>query len=405
MNILLTLLLALSSQAHGNLPDIPPDASSSEYRPYLAANHLFSVADDGLDPVLRAGERNLAWLEFINSHLPENEKLSFTSKETQNGIPIDRPSEYSPGIILKDFGRLKSIYPTELAKIVFDGAPFTQNPPILTSEYLTWSRALDRAYQISARWRTMRGWLPILESRRSSDIRGYYFLSRMENREEKLKKFAAQSPEEQKNIRDWLISLCLNNYDSLSTCQGRIDQMITSQADLNAYYSQRERRSSELYRSFFTIPDHARRRDFSWANNRLITPFTDPEKEEVRHFMKFNVEDEWKWGEWKLEMPFSTERGHPYVVFQPGATPNVNGLGGDRITMNANQPLSEYDAQWTIRHEFGHVLGLPDCYVEFYAAEKQAIVNYQIDVDNIMCSRRGHVKQENVDELARVYGR
>ena len=104
-------------------------------------------------------------------------------------------------------------------------------------------------------------------------------------------------------------------------------------------------------------------------------------------------------------MPFTAERGHPYVVFQPGATPNVNGLGGDRITMNANQPLTEYDAQWTIRHEFGHVLGFPDCYVEFYVRERNVIINYQLDTANIMCSRLGHVKTENVTELRRAYGR
>ena len=71
--------------------------------------------------------------------------------------------------------------------------------------------------------------------------------------------------------------------------------------------------------------------------------------------------------------------------------------------MDANQPLTEYDAQWTIRHEFGHVLGLPDCYVEFYIQERGVIMNYQLDIDNIMCSRRGHVKETNVQELERAY--
>lgn len=404
MNTLLALLLALTAQAHDNIPDIPPDATSAQYRQHLTNQNLLQSADDGLDPILRAGERNLAWLEFINSHLPEKEKLSFTSKETQRGIPIDKPNEYSPSLILKDYNHLKFIYPVELARVVFDQHEFTKTPPILTDDYLTWSRALDRSYQIAARWRTMRYWLPILESRRSSDIRGIYFLSRLENREQKLAQFHSLEPAEKAQIREWLISLCLNNYDDFNSCQSQVDLLIENNSDLNAYYKQREPRSSELYRSFFTIPDFARRRDFSWVNNKFITPFIDPVRPDVRHFMQFNVEDEWRWGDWKLEMPFTTERGHPYVVFEPGATPNVNGLGGDRITMNANQPLTEYDAQWTIRHEFGHVLGLPDCYVEFYAAEREAIVNYQIDVDNIMCSRRGHVKQENVDELARVYG-
>lgn len=408
MNTLLALLLSLTAHAHNQqLPDIPPDAPSAEYRAHLAANHPLTAAEkaadrDGLDPVLRAGERNLAWLEHINSF--REQKLSFTSKETQHGYPIDAPSEYSPPIILKDFAGLEAELPAEMKAILFSNAPFPDNPPLGEEEYIRWGHSLDRSYQIAARWRTMRSWLPYLESRRGQDVRGYYFLSRLENREEKLRRFPSLPQEERAQIRDWLIGLCLNNYDSFAACQSRIDRMITRQEDLNAYYKAREPRSSELYRSFFTIPDFARRRDFTWEENKLIAPFTDPEKEDVRHFLQFNIQDEWKWGEWRLELPFSTEAGHPYVVFEPGATPNVNGLGGDRITMNASQPLTEYDAQWTIRHEFGHVLGLPDCYVEFYVAERQSIVNYQIDVDNIMCSRRGHVKQENVNELRRVYG-
>jgi hypothetical protein len=250
MNTLLALLLSLTAFAHGNLPDIPPDATSTQYQAHLASHNLQQAADDGLDPILRAGERNLAWLEFINSHLPEKEKLSFTSKETQRGIPIDQPNEYSPSLILKEYNHLKFIYPVELGKVVFEGGEFTKTPPILTDDYITWSRALDRSYQIAARWRTMRGWLPILESRRSSDIRGIYFLSRLENREEKLKNYSSLAADEQARIRDWLISLCLNNYDSFSTCQARISQMIANKADLNAYYKQREPRSSELYRSF-----------------------------------------------------------------------------------------------------------------------------------------------------------
>jgi len=56
-------------------------------------------------------------------------------------------------------------------------------------------------------------------------------------------------------------------------------------------------------------------------------------------------------------------------VFEPGVTPHVNGIGGRIITMDANAPLDDYDVSWTIRHEYGHVLGFPDCYVEFYIAQ------------------------------------
>lgn len=402
--LLLALLLPLTSLAHKGIPDLPPDALSADYRPFLRKS--LGADTEGLDPIFAAGERNSAWLTHINSFRPENDKLSFTSKETQRGYPIDQPNEYNPTIIKNRFAELKAKLPPEIFSVIFENADFTKEPPIETKAYLELGLQLDRSYQSAARWRTMKPWLPMLEGRRADDIRGYYFLSRLENREERLKNFASQGDGMKAQIKEWLIGMCLNRHDTVARCE---QEFTSNLANLPALYRSLETRSKAVYDENFTIPDYAARSDFRWESSgkgeRLVAPFTDPETPAVRHFMQFNVEDEWKWANWELKLPFTTEGGHPYVVFRPGATPNVNGLGGDRITMDANQPLTEYDAQWTIRHEFGHVLGLPDCYVEFYVPERKAIINYQIDVENIMCSRRGHVKAENVAELKRVYGR
>jgi len=408
MKTLLLLLLPLLSHAHGTIPDIPPDASSQEYRSRLKALPP-KAALDSLDPVVQAGERNLDWLEHINSFLPEGEKLSFTSKETQRGIPIDQPNEYNPTLILAEFIALKNRYPAKMRAVIFEGAPFTNTPPIELKDYIEFSRLLDRSYQSAGRWRLMQYYLPQLEGRRKSDIRGVYFLRRLENRAAKLKNFSTLPEKEKIQIQEWLAGMCFNGTDYLAACQREVKSAVDAKSDLNPLYARWLPNASARYDSFFRIPDYAPRSDFTWetraGEQKLVAPFLDPGKNDVRHFVQHNVEEEWKWGEWKLELPFVQSGLHPYIVFIPGATANVNGLGGDTITMDANQPLTEYDAQWTIRHEFGHVLGLPDCYVEFYQADKQVIVNYQIDVSNIMCSRRGKVKAENVEELKRVYGR
>jgi hypothetical protein len=156
------------------------------------------------------------------------------------------------------------------------------------------------------------------------------------------------------------------------------------------------------YNSYFKLP--VKRQDLDWNSKLSTIPFIDPRNEAIKQWLKVNIEDEWRWGEWSLVLNFvSSGMGHAHVEFQAGATPHVNGLGGNTITMDANLPLQQYSSRWTIRHEYGHVLGFPDCYLEFYDTKEKVMINYQIDITNLMCSRRGHLKQIHFDELKRVY--
>ncbi|MGZ3656545.1 MAG: hypothetical protein ACXVCS_13375 [Bdellovibrionota bacterium] len=406
MNILF-LLFALVAHAAPKAPDIPPDAPTSMYRAALGAR-LLVAQDDGLDAIVQLGERNLAWLNHINSLRPGGDKLSLTSKATQTGIPIDAPKEYNPELVQKKLADLKPKIPAVMQEVLFDNKPFTDTPPVALDDYLTASRELDKVYQTGLRWRMMSGYLDYLAGRRHDDLRGWYFLSRLENRADKLKNLKSQSQDLQKNARDWLVGMCFNadNGDDISACQNSVDAMIKNGSDLEDYYEEKAPISAEIFSGYFTIPEGVARPEIRFedgAQSRLIAPFTDPVKPEVRSFLQDNIQDEWRFQNWHLELPFSTADALPHVEFQPGVVPHVNQIGGDTIILNATQPLTEYDAQWTIRHEFGHVLGFPDCYVEFYEKERNVIVNYQFDVDNLMCSRRGHIQERHVAELKRIY--
>jgi hypothetical protein len=343
----------------------------------------------------------------MNSTRPADQKISLSSKETARGYPIDKPTEYNPTLIQGQFSDLKKILPPEIAHVVLEGAAFTPNPPLPLKDYIYWGDQVDRVYQIASRWRTMQPYLYYLEQRRSEDIRGYYFLSRMKDRAAKLANYAGLADQEKSDIRGWLIGLCINNGGPAATCTREVDAKIAGKNDLEAYYQQNQANAAETYNSYFRIPSSAPRPEFREEalakGSRFLAPFQDPGTDEVRHFLQDNIQDEWKFGDWHLELPFQNNSELAHVEFEPDATPHVNGLGGDTITMNANQPLTEYDAQWTIRHEYGHVLGFPDCYVEFYVRERNVIINYQLDTANIMCSRLGHVKAENVSELRRAY--
>jgi len=209
--------------------------------------------------------------------------------------------------------------------------------------------------------------------------------------------------EQRTQLLDWMISLCLNNDLELQRCKQSLTDKIEAGKSLQATYDQWRPAAKKIYEGFFAIPASVRRTDLKFTDPmHLKAPFRTPETPEILAFMRDNVEDEWKWGGWKLTLEFDP-LAKTRVRFVAGVTPNVDGLGGNTITMNADQPLSEYDAQWTIRHEYGHTLGFNDCYVEFYDVDRKAIVNYQVDVDNLMCSRQGKIQEIHLEELKRAY--
>lgn len=73
----------------------------------------------------------------------------------------------------------------------------------------------------------------------------------------------------------------------------------------------------------------------------------------------------------------------PFLEFIKGVTPYVSGKTYNKITMDPDYSLDDYDTQWTIRHEFGHVLGFPDCYLEFFDPDKKEMTYYTIEPDNL----------------------
>jgi len=54
-------------------------------------------------------------------------------------------------------------------------------------------------------------------------------------------------------------------------------------------------------------------------------------------------------------------------------------------------------------HEFGHILRLPDCYLNFYDVKEQKVTYYELDPSNLMCSHTGTLNKDVYKELKRAY--
>ncbi len=395
---------ALSKKERHNhkIPHIMPDAESSEYLAlYDKAGRPRGATD--LQFAIKLGERNLKWLNHMNSFRPDGQKIQLTKPGQLKGIPIDAPSKYSPETIKTDYDSTYRDMPVDMAKILYSSVPFTENPPIPEDEYVIWAKKVDRNYQTAVRWTLMEPYLGYLEMRRADDLRGFYFLSKKTNDvEETLKNFSSQTPELQEQIKTWLSQMCTNNEGLSSDCVNTVDQSEKAGTLLDLFKKYLPG-SQNIWNQYFSLENP--RPEITWSSkvpNLMSVPFMDPKNDSIKNFLITNIEDEFKWNNWNLKLKMLPQ-AQIHVEFQSGVTPHVNGAGGDTITMDANSPLTEWDTQWTIRHEFGHVLGFVDCYLEFYDVKEKAIVNYQLDVDHLMCSRAGRMQQSIFDTLKTFY--
>jgi len=389
------------------LPHLDLDMTATEYRSLLETRERQNRLDeaepnkDSLQPVMDTGKRFLDWTIYINENRPKGQEISLTNESTQLGWPIDQPRVSNPTIILDTFAKLKADMPKWLHKVLYEGAAFEKNPPVSDTEYVSWGLKVVRNYESASRWRLQEPFLGAYAARKKDDVRGHYFLSKETDLERKLKNIATLSQNEQTRLNTLLVSLCYITVANESSCKSGLQKV-----GAWVFFNQHKAAGQKKWDSFFVVP--VQRPDVEWTGqspNLFYLPFVNPNEADVVDFLVNNIEDEWKWNSWQLRLKFqATASGDTtHVKFRPGATPNVNGLGGSTITMDANQPLTEYNVRWTIRHEFGHVLGFPDCYIEFYDSNQKTMISYQLDISNLMCSRKGKLQEKHYDELKRVY--
>ncbi len=382
-----------------NLPHLDLEIKGAEYSHWLRSKLLIS----DFNPIMRMGKRNLDWLNQLNAARPGAAPLSFSKAGAQQGFPIESPRVYSPAIIQKQFEDLMITLPQAMKSVLVDGAPLTDTLPIAEKTYLEFGLEVDRVYQIAARWMLLEPYLPALADRKKQDVRGYYFLQKEENLPEKLNQFKTLSAEQQRPLAEWLTGICAMQ-NSERRCRAEL-QVAVQGDSVDVYYRKYHPYAQEKWDEFFKIPE--KRSDVRWAAARpelMSVPFLRPSESSVVQFL-MNIEEEWRFKDWRIGLAFTDQLSADTIrlEFKAGVTPNVDRLAGNIITLDANAPLSEFEVQWTIRHEFGHSLGFPDCYLEFYDEQREEMVSYQLDTTNLMCSRRGHLQEKHYVELKRVY--
>jgi hypothetical protein len=393
--------------AHLSLGDL--EMTGPEYERLIEnKNLMIPTSDDGSDPlrvILNVGKRNLDWLTFINSRRDSQNKLELSTPETQQGIPITSPRISNRTMIADGWEGLKETLSSVVYDVLINQKSFTTDLGVSDEQFLREIRSVDHYYQRASRWLLQEPYLDMYARESIYDVRGYYYLQQEPDLAEKLNVFDTLTEAKRNDLRTWLVMECVNATSIKSTCEADFNTAVQSHKVLE-YHQQYVILAQDMWDSFFRID--AFRNDVTWTSqqpNKMVIPFRDPQAPAVSAWLSDNIQDEFRWGGWALNLSFQPngDDSMTHIVFKEGATPHVNELAGSEITMDGNRHINEYSSRWTIRHEYGHVLGLPDCYIEFYDREAEVMINYQLDITNLMCSRRGKFQQKHFDELKRVY--
>jgi hypothetical protein len=361
-----------------------------------------------LQPILDAGKKMYKWIDAINSALPPGQKFTLSTAETQRAYPIDHPMSYNVALIEKMMNDFESQAPASMKDVILSSAPVTESFPIPSDQFRTAGLLLDKAYGFSQRWLLLLPEIADYREAKIDDVRGYYVLSGEADLDKKLKGFGQLPKADRDRLSAALVGICLNAGVSKRLCGLELG-VAKVRNKVPAFYAEYVAAGKSAWDEFFDIPSDVARKDVSWTFSSpyvMTVPFLDPQDAVVLAYLTGNIEDEWKSLPWQLKLQF-VATGDPdqtiHIKEVPGSLPHVNALGGSEITMDGNAPLSEYNVRWTIRHEYGHTLGLPDCYIEFWDDESDSFVSYQLDITNLMCSRRGHFKPVHFEELKKTY--
>lgn len=406
MKSLLFISLFVPVLAFGFGPHVPLDLSIEETQKLWETRkgQKDTQTEPHIQKAIKGGEILNKWLAKINENRRSDNQLRLTSSNSRgSGIPINKPGKYGPKTLKADLEKVLAESPKEMLDVIYNGKEITGKNPITDELFIQHGRKISRLYQYAVRWETViKPWMSYFKQNKRRDVRGFYYLEREENLKEKLDNFSNLSNEDQKRLGGYLKQTCINNNVSKNICNSRFKRALKKKA-LYEFKVEHWQGAKKNWDSFFKISNP--RKDVKWDSstpNTMKVIFKDPKNERIANWLKENIEDEFQTDTWQMEFNFvKGGLGVAYLKFKPNVTPHVT--GGNIIVMDANASIEEYSVQWTIRHEYGHILRLPDCYIEFYDEEEELAVNYQFDVTDLMCSRSGDFNKRIYDELKRVY--
>ncbi len=416
-------LLFLSACGPGPGAFIDHDAEVTPF--FLMSAHDARQATQGmpegerLRQIVEYGTAAVQWFDQLQSALPLAEREQFWRRADMAGREPtpERPRMSTSAMIITAFEQATAEAPLgmreALEKIFQEGAVPRELPEGVTRQDATsWLKRIHRAYSTASRF------LALYPGRdhRTQRTRDFRPILKVRNErtawEDIFSNWSTQAPHQKRESLAILEQACavadFYNRDG-STCRAELGR-------LNEVYFDWQARL--IFGRVLDLLDRALDSRFKIQSpypfaliealeNGLSLKFSIfSTNEAVFHWMTRTVNTGWSWpNEVRVELYEATQRATQTVnlLWRPGALPSVNAIGGNLITMDQNLPLWLEQSEATMIHEFGHILGFPDCYVEFWSEAEHAFVFYTLDPSNRMCALSGKTLQSHFESLKENY--
>lgn len=390
------------------------------------ANHILNIVEEDkslalegsmirrLREIARVGGRNASWLDLLQREIPESEREQLWRRSDRAG---HEPTPTAPWIItpqtinaeyLEAFGQA----PSEVQRILTSRRtlPLALPSGLVLSELMPALRKLHKSYAAASRYISQIRWRNHYDVG-ALDVRPYLVL--VEQRDALVRliyDWASQTPAVKRasietvcNVAPYALrrptQRCKDDLEN-SIAQ---DNAVALQSMFDRVLSLGETKYQSLFKLTRAHPGvHT---ELVSQELRLTFTFLDT-RTDLLQWIQEQVDMGWsEFGITKILLENVTEAvlGTVLTSWEVGALPHVNGIGGNEIVMDSNIARWLELSKVVMAHEFGHVIGFPDCYVEFWDQTQQAFVYYTLDPQNRMCALSGGSLESHRRELGRVF--
>ena len=377
----------------------------------LMSPHLLGRYE--LAKIVRLGARIIEWTDLLQAEIaPEmREQLWRKQDYILNQPTADRPRVYNTSSIEKTFEAGISLLHRSVLDALDSYKPLPKKIPhsLKMQDLLPGFRTIIEAYSMATRWillypsresfkkeaRDFRPWLKmrIEKDAIENQLKNWSQIS-AESRLFLIKKIAEGCPIGGRGVDDCMAeAVHFVNLDDPGDLQDFVDHVFVAGEEVysSRFKIQQKHFDVEVHLSdqgvlglkykAFEIPPTL----LSWISSQIEIGWSNPGFHQ------------------SLVPAAEALPGVIQVHWQEGAMPYVNAVGGDVITMDSNQKLWLEYSQVAMIHEFGHVMGFPDCYSEFWDEKREAFVFYTLDPNNRMCALTGDTLREHWDGIRETY--